>query len=93
MKTILKNTEKYSNIKLAKGLLLDDSKTIKRAGECGVSTGIVSFTSLNKGSSFLGSSITFGNSVFSFSFLSESFLPKKRITKNKTIKTPINTHK
>ncbi len=39
MKTILKNTEKYSNIKLAKGLLLDDSKTIKRAGECGVSTG------------------------------------------------------
>ena len=39
MKAILKNTEKYSDIKLAKGLLLDDAKTIKRAGESGISTG------------------------------------------------------
>lgn len=38
MKAILKNTEKYGNIKLAKGLLLDETKTVKRGGEIGVST-------------------------------------------------------
>lgn len=38
MKAILKNTEKYANIKLAKGLLLDETKTVRRGGESGVST-------------------------------------------------------
>ncbi len=38
MKAILKNIDKFNNIKLAKGIYLDNVATTSRNGDCGVST-------------------------------------------------------